>query len=153
MPSVTPTATASNGTRRGRPRRGEKRVKLAMANANGNSTISFDEPDEAKRTKRPWYEIYPEASAYVDAVLDAFVKTFGDREEGFARKVGNLNVPLARDSEHPNARAVRLLNDRCDKRKLGCYASIRNTNVHLVIGKRKVQKRAKRKAQPETANA
>jgi hypothetical protein len=152
MPSVRPTNN-SNGTRKGRPRKSEKRIKLDMANANGNTTISFDEPDAAKRSKRPWYEIHTDAAAYVDAVLDAFVKTFGDKEEGFARKVGNLNVPLDRDSEHPNNRAVRLLNDRCDKRKLPCYAAIRNTNVHLVIGKRKVIKRAKRTGKPETANA
>lgn len=111
---------------------------------NGNQ-ITFEEPESGGRSKRPWHELYADAAVYVDGVIDAFVNNFGDREEGFARKIGGLNIPLERDSEHPDIRAVRLINDRCDMRKLKVHAAIRNSKPHLVVGKRKVTKRGPRK--------
>jgi len=110
--------------------------------------VTFDDPEEAKRTKRPWHELYPDAKAYVDGTIDAFLKAFGKESDGFARKLTGYSIPLERDSEHPEQRAVRLINDRCDARKAKCHAQIRNSAVHMVIGKRVVKPRAKR-----TANA
>lgn len=106
--------------------------------------VTFDEPDTQKRSKRPWHELYPEALAYVDGTIDAFLSAYGDEAKGFTRKLTGYNVPLERDSEHPNMRAVRLLNDRCDTRKVNCHAAIKAGNVHMVIGKRVVKPRAKR---------
>lgn len=154
--ATNPTATP----RRGRPRRGETRIKMADANG-GTVSVTFEEPEATGRTKRPWHELYPDARNYVDAVLKAFMDNFGN-EQGtkgddgkvipFSRKVSGLNIPLERDSEHPNNRAVRLLNDRCDALKLKCHAAIRGGNVYLVLAPRKITKRT-RKPKTETANA
>lgn len=149
-----PNATANPATptrRRGRPRKGELRIKVT--NGNGTNEVTFEDPESGGRNKRPWHELYENAAVYVDGVLNAFVENFGDREEGFAKKVSGLNIPLERDSEHPDNRAVRLLNDRCDMRKLKVHAAIRNGKPHLIVGKRKVVKRTRKPKDTETANA
>ena len=106
--------------------------------------VTFDEPDNPERTKRPWHELYPDAKAYVDGTIDAFLSQFGKEEKGFMRKLVGYDVPLERDSENPNQRAVRLINERCESRKVNCHAAIKAGNVHMVVGKRVVKPRAKR---------
>lgn len=108
------------------------------------NTVTFDEADETTRTKRPWHELYPDAKDYVDNVVKAFVANFGKESEGYARKLSNLNIPLERDSENPQARAVRLINDRCATLKVKCHAGIKAGNVHMFVGKKVVKPRTKR---------
>jgi hypothetical protein len=115
--------------------------------------VTFDEPDKGQRTKRPWHELYPDACAFVDGTIDAFLNTFGKEDKGYTRKLTDYVVPLERDSEHPNMRAVRLINDRCDSRKVNCHAVIKSGNVHMVIGKRVVKTRAKRNAAADNGTA
>jgi hypothetical protein len=107
-------------------------------------SVTFDEPDNAQRTKRPWHELYPDAKTFVDATIDAFLENFGKEDKGYTRKLTDYQVPLDRDSEHPNMRAVRLLNDRCTARKTNCHAVIKSGNVHMVVGKRVVKPRKPR---------
>lgn len=115
-------------------------------------SITFDDPDNPERTKRPWHELYPNAKAYVDGTIDAFLEKFGKEDKGFMRKLVGYDVPLERDSENPNQRAVRLINERCDTRKVNCHAAIKAGNVHMVVGKRVVKPRAKR-SKPDTTDA
>jgi hypothetical protein len=112
--------------------------------------VQFDDPDNAERKKRPWHELYPNAKAFVDGTIDAFMDAYGKEDKGFTRKLTNYEIPLERDSEHPNMRAVRLLNDRCTARKVNCHSVIKNGNVHMVVGKRIVKKRKPRAAATET---
>lgn len=120
--------------------------------------VTFDEPDNVERTKRPWHELYPDAKVAVDGTIDAFVANFGNekptkgkdgKDIPFMRKLTNYQLPLERDSDHPNMRAVRLINDRCESRKVNCHAIIKSGNVHMVVGKRVVKKRKPRTPKSE----
>lgn len=106
--------------------------------------VSFSDPIEVTRSKRPWTELYPKAVLYVDALLDAFEKNAKGKPEGYARLVNGIDIPLDRDSENPDTRAVRLINERFAGRGNKCHAAMRSSKIHFIVGPKTVIKRTRK---------
>jgi hypothetical protein len=117
-----------------------------MATATKTASVTFDEPTAVKRVKRPWYELYPAAAGYVDGILNSFADMAKGQDKEFARKVTGISIPLDRDSENPDMRAVRLLNERARSQKIAVHATMRGGQIHLVNAAKVVRKRNRKPA-------
>lgn len=123
-----------------------------MATATKTASVTFNEPTAVKRVKRPWHELYPNAASYVDNILTAFADMAKGQDKDFARKVSGIDIPLERDSENPDMRAVRLLNERARSKKIAVHATMRGGQIHLVNSAKVVRKR-NRKPASDNGNA
>lgn len=113
------------------------------------ATFTFEDAIASKRVKRPWYELYPNAAAYVDGLLNAFQELAKNEDADFAKAVKGVHIPLERDSENPDMRAVRLINERAAMNKVPVHATMRGNVIHLVNAQKVIRKRNRKPAASE----
>lgn len=116
------------------------------------STVTFGEPIASTRVKRPWYELYPAAAQYVDTLISQFAERANGKPDDFALSVKGIVIPLERDSENPDMRAVRLINERAKASGTAVHATMRGGVIHLVNAA-KVTRKRNRKPAAETVAA